>query len=126
MIETASLWVPVNQAGVPQRIPPSFLALYDTASQGRKVSGKIDRTTPPDDALSRPWPLRRSDVDIVDHVNNAAIWQAVTEVAQGPVSYAELTFHGPVLLSDLLTLVSSPGRVWLLSGNEVRVSGEFR
>lgn len=126
MIETASLWVPVNQSGVPQRIPPSFLELYGAASHGRKVSGKIERTTPPADATSRPWPLRRSDVDIVDHVNNAAIWQAVTEVVGAPVSYAELTFHGPVLVSDELTLVSSPGRVWLLANDEVRVSGEFK
>lgn len=125
MIETASLWVPVNRAGQPQRIPPYFLDLYGEASRGRKVSGKVTRTTPSADASSQPWHLRRSDVDIVDHVNNAAIWQAVTEVVEGPVTYAELTFHGPVLKSDELTLVSSPGKVWLLLDDDVRISGEF-
>jgi acyl-ACP thioesterase len=125
MIETASLWVPVNRTGQPQRIPAYFLDLYGAASMGRKVSGKVTRTSPPDAASARPWPLRRSDVDIVDHVNNAAIWQAVTEVVEGPVSYAQLTFHGPVLASDQLTLVTSAGQVWLLLNEDVQVSGEF-
>jgi acyl-ACP thioesterase len=126
MIETASLWVPVNRAGQPQRIPPYFLDLYGAASNGRKVSGKVTRTTPPDGAIAQPWPLRRSDLDIVEHVNNAAIWQAVTEVVESSVSYAELTFHGPVLASDDLTLVNSSGKVWLVHHGDVRVSGEFR
>jgi acyl-ACP thioesterase len=125
LIETASLWVPVNAAGQPQRIPSYFLDYYGAASKGRKVSGKVTRSLPPDDAHARSWPLRRSDLDIVDHVNNAAIWQAVTEVVPSRVSYAELTFHGPVLASDLLSLATSAGQVWLLSGDDVRVSGEF-
>ena len=41
------------------------------------------------------------------------------------VSYAEVTFHGPVLAGDELRLVSSPGQVWLMHDDEVRVSGEF-
>lgn len=126
MMETASLWVPLNSVGQPQRLPKRFLELYGVAAHGRKVSGKVERSSPPEGASTRPWPLRRADVDVVDHVNNAAIWQAVTEVVDAPVNEAVLTFHGPVLVSDEITLLSVPGKLWLLIDNDVRVSGQFK
>jgi acyl-ACP thioesterase len=124
-VETASLWVPVNAAGQPQRIPQSFIDLYGIAAQGRKVSARVTRSVPSDGATLRPWALRRSDIDVIDHVNNAAIWQAVNEIVDGPVEYAVLTFHGAVLESDDVSLVSVPGQMWLVVSGDVRVSGEF-
>jgi acyl-ACP thioesterase len=124
-VETASLWVPVNAAGQPQRIPQSFIDLYGIAAQGRKVSARVTRSVPPHGATSRPWALRRSDIDVIDHVNNAAIWQAVNEIVDGPVEYAVLTFYGAVLESDDVSLVSVPGQMWLVVSGDVRVSGEF-
>jgi acyl-ACP thioesterase len=125
MIETASLWVPVSASGQPQRIPQSFIDLYGVAAQGRKVSGRIERSVPPEGAASRPWALRRSDIDVIDHVNNAAVWQAANEIVDGAVQYAVLTFHGAVLESDDVQLVSTPGHMWLVVDGDVRVSGEF-
>lgn len=125
LIETASLWVPVNGNGQPQRIPQSFIDLYGGAAKGRKISGRVARSSPPDGSRSRPWPLRRADIDVVDHVNNAAIWQAAAEIVEGPVQEAVLIFHGPVLLSDQVTLVSASGQLWLLVEEDVRVSGEI-
>ncbi|MGA2968692.1 MAG: acyl-ACP thioesterase domain-containing protein [Acidimicrobiales bacterium] len=125
MVETASLWVPVNAVGQPQRIPQSFIDLYGIAAQGRKVSARVTRSVPPDGATSRPWALRRSDIDVIDHVNNAAIWQAVNEIVDGPVEYAELTFHGAILESDHVGLVGAADQMWLVVDDDVRVSGSF-
>jgi acyl-ACP thioesterase len=125
MVETASLWVPVNASGQPQRLPSYFLDLYGVAARGRRISGKVTLSSPPSDAARRPWPLRRSDVDIVDHVNNAAIWQAAYEAIDGPVREATLTFHGPVLLSDAITMFTVPGKLWLVIDGAVSVSGDF-
>jgi acyl-ACP thioesterase len=125
LVETASLWVPLNAAGRPQRLPGFFYELYGEAARGRKVPGRVSLTPPPDDAARRPWPLRRADFDVVDHVNNAAIWQAASEVATGAVNGAVVTFHGPLRDGDQVTLASVPERLWLLVGDEVRVSGEF-
>jgi hypothetical protein len=36
-----------------------------------------------------------------------------------------VTFHGPLQEGDEVTLVSAPEWMWLLVGDEVRVSGEF-
>ena len=125
VIETASLWVPVNPTGQPQRIPQSFLDLYGLAALGRKVSGRVERSVPPSDAPSRSWSLRRADIDVIDHVNNAAVWQAVHEVVGATLREAVLIFHGPVLVSDQVTMRTAPGRLWLTVDGDVRVSGEF-
>jgi acyl-ACP thioesterase len=125
VVETASLWVPLNAAGQPQRLPGYFFDLYGEAAQGRKVSGRVTLTPPTADAARRPWPLRRADFDVVDHVNNAAIWQAASEAEPGAVTEAVVIFHGPLREGDEVTLATSAQWMWLLVGDEVRVSGEF-
>jgi acyl-ACP thioesterase len=125
LIDTASLWVPLNASGLPQRLPPYFLDLYGEAAQGRKVSGRVTLEPPPEGAPTRPWPLRRADFDVVDHVNNAAIWQAATEAADTTPQEAMVTFHGALLEGDRVDLVSAPGRMWLVVDGDVRVSARF-
>ena len=85
-IEAASLWVYVDLASMmPKRLGPDFVALYGPAAGGRVVGSKLELPGPPaDDAVERrPWPLRRTDLDVLDHVNNAAYWAAVEEVLGG-------------------------------------------
>lgn len=81
-IEAASLWVHVDLATmVPTRLEPDFLALYGEAAAGRTIGSKLLLPAPPPDgATSRPWPLRRTDLDVLDHVNNAAYWSALEEL----------------------------------------------
>ena len=125
MIETASLWVPIDAAGRIQRLRPSFLEAYGEAVAARKVSGRVALSTVPDDGVRRPWILRRSDLDILGHVNNAALWFALSEVATGPLASASLVHHGPVEDGETVTLVTSPGHLWLTVDDSVRVSGHF-
>lgn len=81
-VEAASLWVYVDLASMmPKRLGEDFLALYGTAAAGRAVASKLLLPRPPDGAVDRrPWPLRRTDLDVLGHVNNAAYWAAVEEV----------------------------------------------
>lgn len=125
LIESAGLWVPVDRSGHPVRIRPSFFEVYGEAVQGRKVSGRITPTTPPEGALSRAWPLRRADLDVVGHVNNAAVWQAVSEIVDVPVSFVEVIHHGPVEAGHEVELAISPGALWLLVDGDVRVAVNY-
>jgi acyl-ACP thioesterase len=83
-VEAASLWVHVDlRSMVPKRLPASFLSLYGEAAGGRTVGSKLTLpAAPPEGAavVRRPWPLRRTDFDVLGHVNNAAYWAAVEEV----------------------------------------------
>lgn len=85
-VEAASLWVCIDPAsGRPQRLSEQFTRVWAPAAHGRKVSARRRVPDPPTpEARSavdwRPWPLRRSDFDVLGHLNNAAAWAAVDEV----------------------------------------------
>lgn len=125
LVEAVALWVPLNPHGQVQRIRPSFHEVYGEATGGRKVPGRVDRTEPPADSSTRSWELRRVDLDIVQHVNNAALWEPMVEIVDGPVDFAWLIHHGPVEEGDEVTLAWDDRRLWLLVEGDVRVSGEF-
>jgi acyl-ACP thioesterase len=80
-IEAATTWVHIDLAsGRPSRIPAGFDDLYGEAHGGRKVKARLDHPDPGPGALDGfPWPLRFTDFDVLDHVNNAACWQIVEE-----------------------------------------------
>ncbi|MGA2432810.1 MAG: acyl-ACP thioesterase domain-containing protein [Acidimicrobiales bacterium] len=126
VLEAAVLWVPVDTSGHPVRIQPHFLDVYGEAIQGRKVPGRVTLREPPPDAVSQGWPLRRADLDVVGHVNNAAVWQAVSEVVDVPVSEVEVIHHGPVESGHEVRLVHTSGAMWLLVDDQVRVSAQYR
>ena len=126
VIEAASLWVPIDINGFPQRIPAKFHEIYGEAMGGRKVSGRVDTLPPPDGAPQRPYQVRRADLDVIGHVNNAAVWQAITEVVEAPVVYAEVVHRGPVEADHEVSLVEGKEALWLLVDGDVRVSARYR
>lgn len=80
-VEAATTWVHFDRAtGRPSRIPPGFDEIYGGASGGRRVKARLDHTEPPSHPTRTfAWPLRFTDFDVLDHVNNAAYWQIVEE-----------------------------------------------
>jgi len=121
-LEAISLWVPIDSRGVPQRLRESFFEVFGEALNGRKISGKVPTPELEEGAIRQSWPLRHADLDIVGHVNNAAIWQAITEVVDSPVSEIAVMHHGPVEAGHVVELAHSPGHVWLIVDGEPRVS----
>ena len=80
-VEAATTWVHFDRAtGRPSRIPTGFEAIYGEASGGRRVKARLDQPdVAPAGAGGFAWPLRFTDFDVLDHVNNAAYWQIVEE-----------------------------------------------
>jgi acyl-ACP thioesterase len=124
-LEAVALWVPVDLAGHPVRMRESFFDVYGEAAR-RKVSGRVRTPPVPDDAAVRLWPLRDSDLDIVQHVNNAAVWQAVSEIVKPPIREVSVTHHASIERDDEVFLHDVPGALWLTVGGVVKVSAQFR
>ena len=124
-LESAVLWVPLDAAGRPTRISPEFRERFGESCAGRRVSGRVARTSPPAGATTRPWPLRRSDLDVIGHVNNAAVWEAIVELLDASATSASVIHHGPLDAGDAVELASVDGRLWLLVDGDVRVAAEF-
>jgi acyl-ACP thioesterase len=125
LIEAASLWVPIGGDGRPRRVRPEFFDVYGSSADGRRVPGRV--ATPPVaiGATRREWSVRRSDLDVIGHVNNAAVWSAVAEVIPAATRAASVTHHGAIEYGDVAELAFDASHVWLLVGDDIRVSGEF-
>lgn len=127
--EVASLWVFLDGASRPARLPPWFLETYAEAAQGRVVTSRLSHPPPPAQAASRPWAVRSTDLDVLGHMNNAATWSAVEDEAwrRGIVPRrAELEYHAAIDPDDVIELRSTTDetgvRLWLTVGASVRAS----
>jgi len=130
-VEAVALWVYVDEAGRPARLREWFFDLYGEAAGGRQVRSRLRHPPPAPDATVRSWPLRVSDVDVLDHVNNAASWAAVEDElgrhhAERLPTRAEMEYRRPVDLDEAIELRTSTRAdgvaCWLTRGDDVCTS----
>ena len=109
-VQAAAIWVHVDAVtGAPARLPAGFDPLWGVSAQGRKVRANLRHTPPPPDVAPARWPLRATDLDVLDHVNNAAYWAPVEEelARRGTprVREAEIEFRGGVYGDEPVDIV---------------------
>jgi acyl-ACP thioesterase len=131
VVEAAALWICVDLATMrPAKLSPRFWRAYGDAVGQRKVPTRLAHPEPALDRLkgARRWPLRVSDFDIFDHVNNAATWTPIEDellrvAGQTTIRWVELEYRVPIDRGDAVGLVSevdgSSARVWLISEGAV-------
>lgn len=95
LIETEGFWINVNpDNGMPARISDRGLEHLGRTTNEHRLRWRawLDEHAPADDAACDrptgspadvPFPLRSTDLDPLDHVNNAAYWHAVEQHLQG-------------------------------------------
>ncbi|MGH9056604.1 MAG: acyl-[acyl-carrier-protein] thioesterase [Acidimicrobiales bacterium] len=138
VVEAVSLWVCLNPDTLrPQPLLPRFFDIYGEAAGGRTVRSRLHLPPRPDGAGSgRRWQLRRSDLDVMGHVNNTVAWDAVEEetervapgehIQDGTVEYCEAIDEQPAV-SVVSRRLAGRLHVWLLTGpGQTAVSAEIR
>jgi acyl-ACP thioesterase len=144
-VEAAAVWVCVDvKTRRPAKLSPRFWEMYGEAVGERTVSSRLTHPDPPAEvaAQARPWPLRAADIDVLEHVNNAAVWAAVEDVLhrQGVaqrVAWAELEYRSAIEPDASLTVAVTPAEpaggsgvaggpvwVWLLASGTVQASAQ--
>jgi acyl-ACP thioesterase len=133
-VHAAALWVFVDpKTFLPARLPPGFMDVWAEAAQGRKVRARLTHDDPPADGVTwTAWPLRATDHDVLDHMNNAAYWVPVEEqLAPGgawagrTITEAEIEYRVPVTPGQsVLVGAADDGRLWLRSGGNDREGGD--
>ena len=83
-IEAAALWVHLDPlSGRPKLLPGRFGTEFAAAAAGREVTARQTIEAVPVEAsgaMVRQWYPRSTDIDILDHVNNAIGWSVVEQV----------------------------------------------
>src|SRR5262245_23499027 len=115
-VDAAGLWVFVDRdTGRPLALDDDFHDRYGESAGGRRVRGRLLHDVPPDDTSWRAWPLRTSDFDVLDHVNNARSLEAVEDElvrclpGRLPLR-ARIEYRGTLERGDAVMLGSSLGR----------------
>ncbi len=84
-VEAVAVWVHLDPlTGAPAALPVGFHDVYGSTIANSKVRVRLEHGDPPDtthDGVERfSWQVRRADLDLLGHVNNARYWAAVEEV----------------------------------------------
>jgi acyl-ACP thioesterase len=77
-----ALWVNVApETGFPRSLPNGFLEVFGPSAAGRTIKPRFELTVPVEEPIATgTLSLRYSDLDIVDHVNNAVHLALVEEL----------------------------------------------
>jgi len=132
LVTSRSVWVYVDLTTLaPRALPPEFFAVYGDAVREHRVSARLVLPKPDPVAVRSVWPLRRTDIDVYGHVNNAAYWSAVEEWLGGPghgrrITGATIEFGVGIDPSDRceLAILDTDADVtcWFLVGEETRAA----
>ncbi|HSS11971.1 MAG TPA: acyl-ACP thioesterase domain-containing protein [Acidimicrobiales bacterium] len=126
VVEAAALWVCIDLATLrPAKLPDRFWRVYGEAVGDRTVPSRLGHPDPAPELLGRArrWPLRLTDFDMFDHVNNAATWTPIEDellrVSEpAAIRWVELEYRVPIDHGAAVGLVSqldgSTARVWLV------------
>ena len=113
LIEAESVWVHLSRELRPERFGGNFFDVYGPSANGRRISTRLELADLSAGAKRMSWPLRRSDIDVLGHLNNAAYWEAIEEAAlrtsfdlSAPFE-AALEFRRPLDLEDEVELLYS-------------------
>ncbi len=115
LIESEAFWININrETEMPARIADDFLAgLYKTTSVDRLRWKSYLKPGSRDDASEiHEFPVRVTDIDLFDHMNNSVYWSVIEEylasrpeLLQGPLR-TTIEHGAPVALGDKLEIVS--------------------
>jgi acyl-ACP thioesterase len=126
-VEAVALWVHLDpQTQRPRPFDDDEMAVYATSAAGRRVKARLRHPLPGADAARESWWFRAADLDVADHVNNAAYWAPLEErLAAGPEPECfdgEIEFRGGAQAGEAV-LLSEDGRLWIASpGDEIHAS----
>jgi len=133
LVDCAALWVSIDTAGRPVRLPTGFVDYYGEAAHGRTVTSRLTLGHPPELCATTSWALRFADLDTLGHVNNAAHWQAGEELIAGRIPIralieyqSALTLPGPAELISVATPGGPDVCAWLTVDSRVHSSMAIR
>ncbi|WP_370329275.1 acyl-[acyl-carrier-protein] thioesterase [Mycolicibacterium hippocampi] len=80
-IETEGFWIAINSKTLtPQRVSDTLIERFASTTDVHRLKWRPWLENPGNPDQTMAFPLRRTDIDIFEHVTNTAYWHAVHEV----------------------------------------------
>lgn len=117
LVESVGLWVHLDpETWRPVPFPEPVERLFAESAGGRVVKARLRHPPPGHDAKRARWRFRVTDMDVANHVNNAAYWEPLEDrlcAGPDPDSFdAEIEFREPAQPGEVV-LLSSPRGMWI-------------
>lgn len=136
-IETEGFWIAINEKTLtPQRVSDSLIEKFASTTEEHRLKWRPWLTNPVDTDVAVPFALRRTDIDVFEHVTNTAYWHAIHEVMAvapevcRPPYRAVVEYRRPIKYGEDVTLrwVRRDGEVdvAITVGDEVRAAALLR
>lgn len=137
LIETEGFWIAINKDTLtPMRVSDSLVEKFASTADEHRLKWRpwLAHAAPRDDV--RAFSLRRTDIDVFQHVTNTAYWHAVHEVMAlypevcAPPYRAVIEYRRPIRYGEDVAIATERTddqvRMALLVGGDVRASGLLR
>lgn len=135
-IETEGFWICVNKDTLtPSRLTDDCIARFSSTTENHRLKWRPWLTGPNIDGTETPFPLRRTDIDPFEHVNNTIYWHGVHEIlCQIPTLTAPyravLEYRSPIKSGEPLTIRYEQHddvvRMHFVVGDDVRAAALLR
>lgn len=130
VVEAVALWVHLDPAsGRPTPFTGAELEVYGPSANGREVRARLRHGAPPQaPEATRAWEFRTVELDVADHINNAAYWSPVEDEllrdgAPEPAAMDVEVEHRTPAQPGPHTVVRDGARRWITGpGGEVHAS----
>jgi acyl-ACP thioesterase len=136
-IETEGFWIAINKDTLtPSRVSDTLTEKFATTTDEHRLKWRPWLEDPRHTDTETPFALRRTDIDIFQHVTNAAYWHAIheviaahPEVATAPYR-AVVEYRRPIQFGEEVTIRSTRQgdevRIALAVGDDVRAAALLR
>ncbi|OBK27633.1 hypothetical protein A5634_22475 [Mycobacterium asiaticum] len=136
-IETEGFWICMNKDTLtPSRLTDYCTERFGSTTDNHRLKWRPWVTEPIEDGVEIPFPLRRTDIDLFEHVNNTIYWHGVHEIL-GQVPELEnnpyravLEYRSPIKYGEVLSIRSEAQgdavRLDFMVGDDVRAAALVR
>jgi acyl-ACP thioesterase len=128
-VEAVALWVHLDPVTTrPMPITEAEMVVYGPSAGGREVKARLRHPAPVDGLASRPWEFRTTELDVADHINNAAYWspledELLRDGAAEPAAIDVEIEHRTPAQPGLHAVIGDGPRRWIVGpGGDVHAS----
>ena len=136
-IETEGFWIAINENTLtPLRVSDTLVEKFASTTTEHRLKWRKWLQDPPEVDTVVPFPLRRTDIDVFQHVTNTAYWHAIAEVTAlypevcTPPYRAVVEYRRPIQYGEEVTIEfahrGDTVRIALAVGDDVRAAALLR